>query len=309
VKFVRGLYNLPSAPERCAATIGNFDGVHLGHQAILKMLSDAAHERGLPVTLIIFEPQPLEFFVHAKSPARLSRCSEKLAVLKNQPIDRVVMLHFNETLAHLSAENFIHEVLVDRLNVQYLLIGDDFRFGRGREGDFELLKTAANDYGFELHSISSVLENERRISSTLIRQSLEEGDFEKAAQYLGRPYTMSGKVVYGDAIGRDIGFPTINIPIHREHSPVAGIYAVRVHGVESSGPRDGVASVGTRPTVDGQHFLLEVHLFDWSGNLYGKRVEVEFVKFLRAEEKYPDIETLRLQIERDAEAARKELET
>jgi riboflavin kinase/FMN adenylyltransferase len=261
---------------------------------------------------MVFEPQPMEFFLKGKAPSRLYRFSEKLRALgdvEGLSLDQVVALEFNHHLAQMRAEDFIESILVERMNVKYLLIGDDFRFGRDRKGDYHLLESASRQYGFELHGIDSVLESERRVSSTDIRELLQQGKIEQASHLMGRPYVMCGRVVHGKKLGRDIGWPTINIPVRRQHSPLAGVYAVRVTGIQAGHAMDGVASIGTRPTVNGHGLLLEVHLFNWSGECYGQRVDVEFVKHLRAEEKFENINAMTLQIERDAEQARKVLST
>jgi len=307
MQLVRGLINLPEEAAPCALSIGNFDGVHRGHLQILSLLADAAEQRGLSTSLMVFEPQPLEFFLRGKAPSRLYRFTEKLRVLDTLALDRVIALEFNHHLAQMKAEDFIAHILVEQMNVKYLLIGDDFRFGRDRAGDFGLLQSASRQYGFELHSIDSVLESERRVSSTAIRELLRDGEIEAASQLMGRPYMMRGRVVHGKKLGRDIGWPTINIPVRRWHSPMAGVYAVRVAGIDDDRVLDGVASIGTRPTVNGDGWLLEVHLFDWSGECYGQRVDVEFVEHLRDEEKFENIDVMTLQIERDAEQARKVL--
>jgi riboflavin kinase/FMN adenylyltransferase len=305
MQFIRGLYNLPASPVPCALTIGNFDGLHYGHQSVLRELARAAEERNLPSSLMLFEPQPVEYFAGDKAPPRLYRCREKLLAIRQQPVDLVVMLSFNASLANLEAEDFVKQILIDRLGVKYLLVGDDFRFGRDRLGDHDLLERMAEQYGFELGHLDSVIQSGQRVSSTLIRQHLIKGEFSQAEALLGRPYRMTGKVVRGDAIGRDIGFPTINLPINRLRSPLQGVFAVKVFGVEDNRPLNGVASIGSRPTVDGKHCVLEVHLFDWSGDCYGRRVEVEFVEYLRDEEKFESMEAMTLQIQRDAERARK----
>ncbi|MCW8963227.1 MAG: bifunctional riboflavin kinase/FAD synthetase [Gammaproteobacteria bacterium] len=307
MRLVRGLTNLPEAAVPCALTIGNFDGVHRGHLEILRLLVDAAGQRGLSTSLMVFEPQPMEYFLQDKAPSRLYRFSEKLRVLETLKLDSVVAMEFGHHLAQMKAEDFIAHILVKRMNVKYLLIGDDFRFGHDRAGDFEMLKSASRQHGFELHSIDSVLESERRISSTAIRELLHQGEIKAASALLGRPYAMCGRVIHGKKLGRHIGWPTINIPVRRRNSPVAGIYAVHVSGIEDDRVLDGVASVGTRPTVDGEGWLLEVHLFDWSGSCYGRRVDVEFVRHLRNEQKFENIDVMTLQIERDAAQARKVL--
>lgn len=305
MRFIRGFHNLPESPAPCALTVGNFDGLHYGHQTVLQELADAAAERGLPVYLMMFEPQPIEYFAGDSAPPRLYRCREKLSVLRHMPIDVVIVLTFNAHLANLSAEDFVKEVLVERLHVKYLLVGDDFRFGRERKGDLALLQSLAGKYGYELGHLKSVIQSGERVSSTLIRSHLVAGEFGQAGELLGRPYRMTGKVVHGNKIGRDLGFPTINLPVDRFHSPVKGVFAVRVYGIEPEKALNGVASLGYRPTIDGKHCLLEVHLFDWSGDCYGKRVEVEFVRHLRDEQKYESMEAMRQQIKLDAAQARK----
>lgn len=305
MQLIRGLYNLPATPVPCALTIGNFDGVHRGHQAVLGALAKVASERDLPATLMLFEPQPAEYFAPDKAPARLYRWREKVIVLQQQPIDSVVMPHFNEQFAVLEAEDFVREILIDRLAVRYLLVGDDFRFGRNRQGDYDLLKRMAQQHGFELGHLDSVIQSGQRVSSTLIRQHLSAGEFDQAGALLGRPYRMAGRVAHGEKIGRDIGFPTINLPVNRQRPPITGIFAVRVLGIQDGKVLDGVASLGTRPTVEGKHYVLEVHLFDWSGDCYGRRVEVEFIRHLRDEVKFESMEVMTLQIQRDAEQARK----
>lgn len=307
MQLVRGLYNLPADPAPSAVTIGNFDGVHCGHQAIFHNLSEKAAERDLLAVVMLFEPQPAEFFSAQNSPARLSRWREKLASIDEQKVDRVIMLNFDQALAELSAEDFIREILIQKLNTRYLLVGDDFRFGRHRLGDFKLLSEAAGRYGFELESLDSILHLDHRVSSTRIREFLADGDFAQAALLLGRPYRMSGRVIHGDKIGRNIGYPTINIPVRRLHTPLSGIFAVQVHGVEDGRALDGVASIGSRPTVNGRQCLLEVHLFDWSGDCYSRRVEVEFVKHLRAEEKFDSLDAMTKQIKKDEIIAREVL--
>jgi len=307
MRLVRGLINLPEEATPCALTIGNFDGVHRGHQQIIWSLAVAAEKRNLLSSLMLFEPQPMEFFLGEKAPARLYRFADKLRMLTELPLNRVIVLDFNGYLAEMYAEDFIRHILVRRLNMKYLLVGNDFRFGKNRAGDLEILTAAANRYDFELHDIDDVLDAECRVSSTAVRGLLYRGDIEAANRLLGRPYTMYGRVVHGQKLGRDIGWPTINIPVRRRHSPVSGVYAVHVSGVEDNVILDGVASIGTRPTVSGVDWMLEVFLFDWSGDCYGQRVGVEFVRYLRDEEKFENLQAMALQIERDAQFAREVL--
>ena len=303
MRLVRGLINLPEEAAPCALTIGNFDGVHRGHQEIIRLLAVAAEKRGLLTSLMVFEPQPMEFFLGEKAPARLYRFTDKLRILQKLPLDRVIRMNFNHHLAEMDAGDFIRHILVGRLNVKYLLVGDDFRFGKNRTGDFDLLQAAASRYDFDLYRIDNVFECERRVSSTAVRELLRHGDIEMANRLLGRPYMMYGRVIHGQKLGRNIGWPTINIPIHRQNSPVSGIYAVRVSGIEDNTVLSGVASIGTRPTVSGVDWMLEVFLFNWSGSCYGRRVDVELVKYLRNEEKFESLEAMTLQIEQDAKAA------
>ncbi len=308
MRLVRGLANLAEGAVPCALTIGNFDGLHLGHQEILRSLVVAAEKRGLLASLMIFEPQPLEFFLGEGAPARLYRFADKLRVLGEVPLDQVIAMSFNHHLAEMSAGDFIRYILVGRLNMKYLLVGDDFRFGKDRAGDFEALKVAADRYDFELQRMDNVLASRRRVSSTAVRELLYRGDIEAANRLLGRPYTMCGRVIHDRKLGRDIGWPTINIPVRRRHSPLSGVYAARVSGVEDDVILNGVASIGTRPTVNGVDWMLEVFLFDWSGDCYGRRVNVEFIKHLRKEEKFESLQAMTLQIERDAKAAREALD-
>ncbi len=309
MRIVRDLSALSRNVPPCALTIGNFDGVHLGHQKILSSLHYAAEARGkLSKSLMIFEPQPLEFFMRERAPSRLYRLAEKVNALNELVLDNLIVMRFNQALSQMPAEHFISDVLVKRLNVQYLLIGDDFRFGKDRQGDYEMLQQAAAEHGFECDNIDSVVESDRRVSSTSVRQHLNAGELQDAGELLGRPYRMCGRVTHGKKLGRDIGWPTINIPVRRWRSPLGGIYAVRVHGIERN-VLNGVASIGTRPTVGGDGWILEVHLFDWDGDCYGKRVEVEFVQHLRNEEKFESVEVMTQQIARDAELARKVLDT
>ena len=301
--LVRGLHNLRPEHRGCAATIGSFDGIHLGHQAVLTQLAVQGRERQLPVTLITFEPQPREYFMPEEAPPRLTRFREKLEVLRHCGIDRVVCLRFNAYLASLTADEFIQRVMLDGLAVKYLVVGDDFRFGKGRIGDYALLQQAGKTHGFPVATMQTFNIGNHRVSSTRIRVALNEGDFNSAEALLGRPYWMSGRVAHGDKRGRTIGFPTANIFLHRNAVPVDGVFAVEMRGIDNR-PIPGVANVGTRPTVDGSRALLEVHLFDFNREIYGRHVQVSFLKKLRSERKFESFELLKRQIERDAEQAR-----
>jgi riboflavin kinase/FMN adenylyltransferase len=299
MQIIRGLHNLRSEHRGCVATIGNFDGVHLGHQAVFRYLLQKGQELGLPATVITFEPQPMEYFAPNKAPARLTRMREKLQAIHDTGVDRVVLLEFGAKMAAMSADDFVQELLVQGLDVRYLFVGDDFRFGNGRSGDIELLRRVGEASGFAVENMTTFAVGEERVSSTRIREALARGELELAAHNLGRPYTICGRVAHGDERGRTIGFPTANIDLHRKVSPLHGVYAVLVHGLEE-GPRLAVANIGTRPTVEGDsRYLLEVHLFDFSRTIYGEHVEVEFLKKLREERRFDSFELLRQQIELD----------
>jgi riboflavin kinase / FMN adenylyltransferase len=291
-------------PPACVASIGNFDGVHLGHQMLIERLAEKGHKLGLPVVIVLFEPQPREFFAPDQSPPRLMRLSEKLARLADLPVDWVLLLRFDARLAELDPDAFIRRVLVDRLHVRHLIVGDDFRFGRDRSGDHERLRLAGLRHGFTVSDTESVTVGNYRVSSTWVREALWTGDMVCAAKLLGRPYSLCGRVVHGDELGRRLGFPTANIDLHRENIPVQGVFAVTMTGA-STHALPGVANIGIRPTVDGnRRAKLETHLFDFSGDLYGRRVEVSLHHKLRDEMRFADLEELKDQIARDAAAAR-----
>jgi riboflavin kinase/FMN adenylyltransferase len=303
MELVRGLYNLRPEHRGCAATIGNFDGVHLGHQSVLARLVEQGREQQLPVTLVTFEPQPREYFAPDFAPSRLTRFREKLEALQHCGIDRVVCLHFDERLANLDPHQFIQRILLDGLDVKYLVVGDDFRYGKARSGNFEMLQAAGREHGFPVNNTHTFCVGTERVSSTRIREALQQGDLSGAAAMLGRPYWMSGRVAHGDKRGRTIGYPTANIFLHRNSVPVAGVFAVQMHGIDEQALR-GVANVGNRPTVAGKRSLLEVHLFDFDREIYGRHVQVSFLKKLRPEQKFDSFDLLKQQIHKDAQQAR-----
>lgn len=304
MELIRGQHNLRSWHRGCVATIGNFDGVHLGHRTILEQLARQAAQLRLPRMVITFEPQPQEFFVGPNAPpARLMRLREKLLALEGLGIEQVLCLKFDRRLAAMPASIFIEELLVQRLGVRYLVVGDDFRFGYRRAGDFTLLVSAGQQYGFEVADTHSHSVDGERVSSTRIRQALAQGDLETAARLLGRPYDMCGRVAHGDRIGRTLGFPTANIRLHRRVTPLYGVYAVLMSGAGLQ-PWPGVANIGHRPTVQGVRPQLEVHLLGFHGDLYGQRVKVDFMRYLRSEQRFESLPALRAQIQRDAHAAR-----
>jgi len=298
----RGLH--PSIAQPVALTIGNFDGLHLGHQAMLTQLREAAYARGLPTAVVIFEPHPREFFTPQKAPARLTSLREKLELLSLLEVDRVHVCRFNQRFAQISAADFAH-ALHEEAGAKFVLIGDDFRFGSQRSGDFALMMQVGEQQGFEVQAMHSVLHDNVRISSTAVRAALAEGNMKMAQSYLGRPYRISGRVEHGNRLGRQLGYPTANIQMKHNRPPLSGIFVVRVHG-DNIPPTQGVASLGVRPTVksDGKA-VLEVHLFDFSRQIYNEHMRVDFLHKLRDEEKFPDIETLTRQIALDVEHAKK----
>ena len=303
MQFIRGIYNLPPGHQGCVATIGNFDGIHLGHQAVIGQLAEKAADLSLPSVLISFEPQPMEFFLPDKAPARLTRLREKLQVLRRFSVDMLLCLRFNRQLAALTAEEFIQQILVQALRVRFLVVGDDFRFGKNRAGDFTMLQAAGEQYDFQVVHMHTFSVDGERVSSTRIRDALQAGDLQYADRLLGREYRMSGRVAHGKKLGRELGFPTANIDVHRRATPLQGIFIVEVFGLQGE-PLQGVASLGTRPTVDGTKVLLEVYIFDFDREIYGEYLQVSFLKKLRDEVKYTTLEALKLQIQKDVDEAK-----
>ena len=303
MKFIRGIHNLNEQHRGCVLTIGNFDGVHRGHQALMSRLCEEGRKRNLPVVVMVFEPQPLELFAGDKAPARLTRLREKLRYLAEAGVDKVLCVRFDRRFAALSAQSFISELLVEKLDVKYLAVGDDFRFGAGRQGDFLLLQKAGAEYGFDVVSTETFCDGGKRISSTAVRQALAADDLALAQSLLGHPFSISGRVVHGDALGRTLGFPTANLPLRRSVSPVKGVYAVEVHGLTPE-PIPGVANIGTRPTVKGLRQQLEVHLLDINMNLYGRHIDVVLKQKLRNEQRFASLEALKEQIAKDVVTAR-----
>lgn len=284
-------------------TIGSFDGLHLGHRALLDKVFAAAEAQGLPSVVMSFEPTPREFFQADRPPARLMRFREKFEALAEAGVDLFFCPRFNEAMKDIAADTFIRQILVHALNVRHLAIGDDFRFAQDREGHLDMLRRAGNALGFTVEQIGSVEIDGERVSSSAIRASLWEGDLDRATRLLGHPYRMSGKVILGERVGRQLGYPTANVNLNRRQSPVMGIFAVRVSG-SAWGPLDAVASVGTRPTFGMNHPLLEVHIFDFEEDIYGEFIHVDFVARLRSEEKFDDVDALVEQMHRDSAMAR-----
>ena len=304
MQLIRGIQNIPVSFPNCALTIGNFDGIHLGHQAILQRLKQKARQLNLPLAVLIFEPQPQEYFMREKAPARLMRLRDKLHYLQQADVDYVICVKFNQDFAQLSAQDFIEQLLVQKLHTKFLIIGDDFHFGAKRQGDFTLLEQVAKKFGFEVENSHSFCFNQQRISSTAIREALAADQLEQAHALLGRAYSIWGKVIHGKKLGRTIGFPTANIRLQRQVNPVKGVYAVQVR-LKTGEFFQGIANIGQRPTVNGIKQLLEVHLFDFQRNLYGQNIQVEFCYKLRDEAKFGSIEELKKQIQQDELQARK----
>jgi len=301
VQLFRGLPDSADRHRPIALTIGNFDGVHRGHQAMLARLSEAAEDLALPSAVLTFDPHPREFFAAGAAPPRLSTLRSKLEQFAAHGIAEVHVARFNAALAALPAERFIEDVLMHRLGTRWALVGDDFRFGRGRSGDLALLRRAAKTFSVE--AMPTVVVDGERASSTAIRAALAAGELDHAARLLGRPYAIGGKVVHGDKLGRSLGFPTANIVL-RHPPPLTGVFAVRVHGLGGAA-RAGAASLGVRPTVKaGAKPLLEVFVFDFDEAVYGRRIVVEFLRKLRDEERYADLDTLTRQIHADVAQAR-----
>jgi riboflavin kinase/FMN adenylyltransferase len=305
--FRRPARTPPGLRAGCVATIGAFDGLHLGHREILNRTLDLSRQLDLPALVFSFEPTPKEYFSRETPPARLMKFREKFLALEELGFGWFFCPRFGPQLANLDANVFIDELLVELLQVRHLIVGDDFRFGYRRMGGVEDLRRKGAECGFTVEQAGSVDIDGVRVSSSVVRKALAEGDMALARQLLGRGYRMSGRVVRGQLLGRELGMPTANVKLNRKLSPVHGIFAVRVTGELPGGEGgwlNGVASVGTRPTVDGIEPLLEVHLFDFDRDIYGAHIQVEFVAKLRDEERFPDLETLRRQMFADAALAR-----
>ncbi|MEW6445679.1 MAG: bifunctional riboflavin kinase/FAD synthetase [Pseudomonadota bacterium] len=326
MELIRGIGPLAPGGQESAVTIGNFDGLHLGHQALLRRLDSAAASESLRRIVLTFEPLPREVFSPRPAQAntseagtglpnskprgtgtacaRLMSLREKAAWLAASGlIDELRILRFNQALAALPAEDFVRQILIERLHVRHVLIGDDFRFGHGRSGDFALLARMGEEHGFTVEPTPQVMLDGERVSSTRVRGALVEGRLDDAARLLGRPYSLCARVTHGDKRGRLLGFPTLNLPLGRKHFALHGVYAVEILGLADR-PLPGVANAGIRPTVGGTVPRIEAHVFDWSGNAYGKRVEVRFRAFIREERKFASLDDLTTQIARDSEQAR-----
>lgn len=302
MKLVRGLDAGGAMPGGSVVTVGNFDGVHRGHQALLQRLRGEGAKRKLPVAVVTFEPLPAEFFSPERAPARLYSLAEKLEALRAAGAEAVHVLRFNRRLAAVGPEAFAERVLVRALAARVVLVGDDFRFGRDRAGDLGLLQSLGARHGFTAEGMASVTLDGQRISSSAVRHALAAGDLERAERLLGRPYAICRRVVRGERLGRRLGYPTANLPINRRPA-MEGVFAVSVEGAGPD-PLPGVASLGTRPTVGGTRRLLEVHLFDFEDELYERRLKVAFVHKLRDEHHFDSLEALVEQMRADEREAR-----
>ena len=301
--LIRDFYNVQERHRPSVVSIGNFDGVHAGHVRLLSLLKEQAQTLGVKTTAMTFEPHPHEFFSPQNAPPRLLRWRDKLEKLTEAGVDQVFSLRFNQALAQTSAEDFVKKYLVDGLGVQHVVIGDDFRFGRKRTGDVHLLRELGERWGFCISTVDTCMIAGERVSSSRIREALRQDNFDLAEELLGYRYAIQGRVAHGDQRGRTIGFPTANIVLPHDNIPVWGVYAVRVH-FAGRGPQAGVANIGIRPTVGGERVLLEVHIFDFSDEIYAERVRVEFQTKIRPERRFESFEALKEQIARDASTAR-----
>ncbi len=310
MRLVRHIRDLPheQLSRGSVVTIGAFDGLHCGHVQLLERVIAKARREGIPAVVMSFEPTPREFFAAASPPSRLMRFREKFEALADYGVDIFYCPRFNTAMREIAADTFIRQILVQGLNACHIVVGDDFRFARKREGSIEHIRRASAALQFTVDQVPSIIVDGIRVSSTAIRDALHEGDVTRATALLGRPYRMSGKIVKGRRVGRSLGYATANVDLRRRRSAVMGIFAVRVSGL-AEGTIDGVASVGTRPTFDLIKPLLEVYLFDFDRDIYGEYIHVDFVEFLRDEEKFESVEELVAQMQRDAENARSILAT
>jgi riboflavin kinase/FMN adenylyltransferase len=303
MELVRGLTNISKAPRGCVLTVGNYDGVHLGHQQMIGAVKRRAAQLNCPATVLVFEPSSKEFIDPDGAPPRLTRWREKYVALAALGVDCLVTLRFDEHMRAMSPQAFVDELLVAGLGARHVVVGDDFRYGSNAGGTIDSLRAAGDVHGFGVEQIAPFVFDGVRVSSTAVRERLERADYAGAARLLGRRYRMIGRVAHGQKLGRTLGFPTANVRLKRRKSPTGGVLAVRVHGIEGR-PLPAVASLGTRPTVNGKEPLLEVHVFDFDGDLYGRLIEVEFIAKLRDELKFDSLESMIVQMKIDAAQAR-----
>lgn len=303
--YIKNFLNIPKDIGPTAVTIGNFDGIHLGHQAIIKAVVSSAQAQGLASVVVSFDPYPKAFFLNGKVP-RLMTWREKYLALKALGVDYFLVIKFDAAFAAIKAENFVTDILVDRLQAQCLFVGDDFRFGAKRLGDYQLLVKMGAQFHFSVSQAPTYLYQEDRVSSSRLRETLQAGDMALAHDLLGHHYALCGTVVHGDKLGRELGFPTANIDLHRRRVPLSGIYVVQVSGIDDA-IYQGVANIGTRPAVNGTRVLLEVFIFDFNRDIYGENITVSFLHKLREEENYDSLDLLTAQIAKDVAAAKEYL--
>lgn len=304
MELIRGIHNIRARHHGCVLTMGNFDGVHLGHQALLSALKCEGKRLGLPVVVMIFEPQPLELFLSDKAPCRLTRLRDKAKYLAQIGIDYLLCVKFDQVFAAITAQSFVAQLLVEKLGVKFLAVGDDFHFGANRVGNFSLLQHMGIEFGFDVINTDSFCDSGVRISSTVIRRALHEGSLVLAETLLGHPYSVSGRVAHGNELGRTLGFPTANLALKNLTIPAKGVYVVDVYGLGKR-PLPGVANIGSRPTVAGIGQHLEVHLLDITINLYGRHIDVVLRAKLRDEQRFASLDALKQQIAKDVVVARK----
>lgn len=303
MKIIRGSLSAHQALQQgCVATIGNFDGVHLGHQTILQQVKNTATAHGLLSVVILFEPQPLEFLHANNAPARITHLRDKAIPIAKCGIDLMIVLPFNNRLASLTHEVFVKQILVEQLNIKHLIVGEDFKFGKHRQGDFVYLKNCSKQFNFFVEKSITTRIKSRRVSSSWVRETLLNNDFALAEQLLNRPYTISGHVIYGDQLGSKRGFPTANIKLHHAKPLLNGVFVGRVSGITKQ-PLYGMVNVGNRPTIGKQNYLLEINLFNFNADLYGKCLNVELLHKLRDEKHFASLDELFAQIARDKKKA------
>ncbi len=302
MEIIRGLHNITARHKGCVLTIGTFDGLHHGHQMLLSHLKAKSEELNCPNLLVTFEPQPREYFQGAVMPARLTRFREKVTILRGLGLDRLLCIPFNERTRIIPAKDVIEGLLVDTLDVQYVVVGDDFQFGEGARGNYDTLREAGDHFGFGVSHMGTLKFEHGRISSSRIRDALSSGDFELTEKLLGRPYFIMGRVVYGRQLGRQLGVPTANIRLQRYRAALEGVFAVTVIGLDRQ--YEGIANIGVRPTVDGKEPLLEVHIFDFDEDIYGRLLTVTFLKKVRDERTFDGLDSLKTQIEQDISETR-----
>ncbi|NUF49439.1 bifunctional riboflavin kinase/FAD synthetase [Gilliamella sp. ESL0250] len=305
MKIIRGITNLKNQFSQCVLTLGNFDGVHLGHQQLINHIIKQGKKRKLPTVVMLFEPQPLEFFAQDKAPSRLTSFQEKIIFIEKLGVDYTVVIPFTKKFAHMSANHFIQDWLINKLQAKYITIGDDFRFGFDRKGDINLLQQYAYNNDFIVESMPTLVWNNFRISSTAVRQALLNSDFELAHCLLGRDYTIQGRVVHGNALARQLGSPTANIHLHRKKPALQGVYFVKVKNICNNQHYHGIANIGLRPTINGKKAILEVNIFDFSEDIYGQYLDITFVQKLRDEKKFDSLTDLKQQITQDICTAKK----